>query len=205
MFLSRVPLDVSNRNTLLALNSPSKFHGALESSFAGERKRNLWRLDSFNGQLYFLVMTEENPDFSKFCEQFAKEGASWETKPYDSFLQSIQNGNQFRFRLTANPTKRVYQGADYGKRVAHITTESQKEWLIQKSSACGFVVNPNEFDTVQNRWYHFKKMNQRPVSFLAVTYEGILQVTDAESFRKAMTSGIGHGKTYGMGLLTVMK
>ncbi len=104
MFLSRVPLDVSNRNTLLALNSPNKFHGALESSFTGERKRNLWRLDSFNGQLYFLAVTEENPDFSKFCEQFAKEGASWETKPYDNFLQSIQNGNQFRFRLTANPT-----------------------------------------------------------------------------------------------------
>lgn len=42
------------------------------------------------------------------------------------------------------------------------------------------------------------------VSFLAVTYEGILQVTDAELFRKALTDGIGREKAYGMGMLTVV-
>jgi len=201
MFLSRIPLDISNRNTLRALSSPNKFHGALESCFSGERERNLWRLDPLNGQLYFLVLTETIPDFSGFCQQFAKEGTSWETKSYNSFLETIQNNNTFHFRLTANPTKKI----SHGKRVAHITEEYQKKWLMQKSVSCGFSLSPESFSTVQNQWYYFTKHNQRSVSLLAVTYEGILKVTDAEKFRNAMNSGIGHGKAYGMGLLTVVR
>ena len=40
---------------------------------------------------------------------------------------------------------------------------------------------------------------------LAVTYEGMLTVTDAELFRQALTQGIGREKAYGMGLLTIMR
>ena len=45
---------------------------------------------------------------------------------------------------------------------------------------------------------------ERPVSLLAVTYEGLLTVTDAALFRRTLTEGIGRGKAYGLGLLTVM-
>ena len=48
----------------------------------------------------------------------------------------------------------------------------------------------------------FAKMR---VSLLAVTYEGVLRVTDAALFRRTLTEGIGRGKAYGMGLLTVMR
>ena len=40
---------------------------------------------------------------------------------------------------------------------------------------------------------------------LGVTYEGLLTVTDVQAFREALTNGIGRGKAYGMGLLTVMR
>ena len=40
---------------------------------------------------------------------------------------------------------------------------------------------------------------------LAVTYEGVLQVTDPEAFRNLLCQGIGRGKAYGLGLLTVMR
>jgi len=39
---------------------------------------------------------------------------------------------------------------------------------------------------------------------MAVTYEGILTVTDKERFRKTLIEGIGREKAYGMGLLTVV-
>ena len=38
---------------------------------------------------------------------------------------------------------------------------------------------------------------------LAVTYEGILTVTDEDSFRKALVNGIGREKAYGLGMITV--
>lgn len=41
------------------------------------------------------------------------------------------------------------------------------------------------------------------VKLLAVTYEGILTVTDADALRNALVNGIGREKAYGMGLMTL--
>ena len=50
-----------------------------------------------------------------------------------------------------------------------------------------------------------KKEAGNRISFISVTYEGILTVTDKELFVKALTEGIGREKAYGMGMLTVMR
>ena len=59
MYLSRAELDPTRRSTMIALTSPQKFHGAVENSFSGERRRRLWRLDSLNGKLYLLLLSED--------------------------------------------------------------------------------------------------------------------------------------------------
>lgn len=52
---------------------------------------------------------------------------------------------------------------------------------------------------------HFRKNGKRPVTLLAVTYEGILQVTDPEAFREMLWSGHWpRGKAYGLGLMTIL-
>lgn len=37
-----------------------------------------------------------------------------------------------------------------------------------------------------------------------MTYEGILKVCDEEKFKELLVAGIGRGKAYGMGLLTIV-
>ena len=78
---------------------------------------------------------------------------------------------------------------------------------MQKAEACGFYLGTDAFDIVENRWRSFWKGTEqkRQVKFLSVIYEGVLEVTNAEAFRTALISGIGRGKAYGMGLLTVMR
>ena len=49
------------------------------------------------------------------------------------------------------------------------------------------------------QWQHFAKHGTRPVTLLAVTYEGVLQVTDPEQFRALLCQGMGRGKAYGLG------
>lgn len=44
----------------------------------------------------------------------------------------------------------------------------------------------------------------RPVTLLAVTYEGVLQVTDPEAFKALLCEGVGRGKAYGLGLMTII-
>lgn len=208
MYLSRLTLDTTNRNTMKALMSPSIFHGAIESSFNGERKRNLWRIDSLNGKKYLLVMSEDMPDFSDVAHQFGERGSlAWEYKNYDYFLESITNGSVWNFRLTANPTHSGKpESGKRGKVYAHITERYQKEWLMQRSEKYGFLLNENCFSVVDSRWLRFyKKSGNAKLSILSVTFEGELNVKDADLFRKAMLEGIGRGKAYGMGLLTIVR
>lgn len=75
MYLTQMLLDQKNRQTLAALASPSKFHGAIEAAFPGPRQRNLWRIDSRAGQKYLLLLSETPPDLTQAAAQFAPGGA----------------------------------------------------------------------------------------------------------------------------------
>lgn len=206
MFLSRIHLDLNSRNTLRALNSPSVFHGAVESSFIGARKRDLWRIDKLDNRLYLLLLSEDEPDLRSFCQQFGYADKGYEIKSYDGLLSKINAGDVWRFRVTANATRSVSDmgNSKRGKVSACISTESQKKWLIDKSNKNGFSVTADSFEVVQSKWLRFYKKASREISLFSVTYEGLLEVTDAEAFRRALTNGIGRGKAYGMGLLTVI-
>lgn len=210
MYLSRVELEPARRATMRALAAPQKLHGAVESAFPGERRRRLWRLDTLNGKLYLLLLSEDMPDLSALAHQFGPLHAEkpFETRDYAPLLQRIQAGGVWQFRLTANPTKSAAPAATgaRGKVRAHATVEYQCQWLAQRAEKHGFSLDPNAFTVTSSHWLRFYKgaERERPVSLLAVTYEGLLTVTDAALFRRTLTEGIGRGKAYGLGLLTVM-
>ena len=86
MYLTQMRLDMNNHRTLSAISAPNKLHGALESSFPGERQRNLWRIDSRGGQNYLLILSSEKPDLSRMAVQFAPPGETWQTKDYTPLL-----------------------------------------------------------------------------------------------------------------------
>lgn len=212
MYLTRMRLDPTNRATMRALAEPKLFHGAIERGFSGERRRRLWRIDPLGGAQYLMLVSEERPDLTAAAQQFGDPGAvpAWETRDYDPLLQRIQPGTRWHFRLTANPTKHLPGEASTGRRgrvVPHITAEHQQRWLMEKAAQHGFALAEGEFLAVQTQWYQFRKPQEgsRPVSLLSVTFEGLLTVTDAALFRRALTEGIGRGKAYGMGMLTVVR
>lgn len=203
MYLSRITLNIALRETMKALVSPSIFHGAVERSFDGARARRLWRIDDLNGKKYILILSEVEPDLKNFARQFGYDG-EYEIKDYAPLLNRILNGEKWRFRLTANPVV----SKSHGKIMAHITPEFQKKWLRSRAEKLGFSLNEAEFQTVQSKWYDFRKKggegNYR-IRLLSVTFEGILTVTDAEQFKATLCNGIGREKAYGQGLLTVMR
>jgi CRISPR system Cascade subunit CasE len=207
MYLSRVELDPIRRSTMTALAAPQKFHGAVESAFSGERRRRLWRLDRLGEKLYLLLLSEEMPDLSGVVEQFGT-GATPESRNYDPLLARITPGSRWQFRLAANPTKSckdAQKPAARGTVAAHCTTQYQKQWLLDRAAKHGFALTEDSFTVTRVQWHHFAKCGTRPVSLLAVTYEGVLQVTDPEAFRNLLCQGMGRGKAYGLGLLTVMR
>ena len=191
---------------MLALANPQRLHGAVEQAFPGERRRRLWRLDPLGGKLYLLILSEDAPDLSGIEEQFGS-GEPGETTSYDPLLERILPGSVWRFRLAANPTvSKAPPSApgERGKVQAHITPEFQEEWIRTRGEKHGFRLQ--SLQVTGSRWLRFRKGRQgRPGTLLSVVYEGVLQVTDPLLFRQVLTEGIGRGKAYGQGLLTVTK
>ena len=143
MYLSRVELDPTRRSTMAALSAPQKLHGAVESAFAGERRRRLWRLDRLGERLYLLLLSEDAPELSGVVEQFGT-GAAAETRSYDPLLQRVEPGSSWQFRLTANPTKCCKDPkapAERGtvRRTARQSIRSSGCWTAPRSMAllCG--------------------------------------------------------------------
>jgi CRISPR system Cascade subunit CasE len=203
-------LDTSKRNTMKALVSPNLFHGAIEAAFPGERTRKLWRIDNLGGHCYLILVSDREPKLEHAVEQFGISDAdkSWETKDYEKLLQRIEKDSVWHFRLTANPTKcRRNEKGERGSVQAHTTLFYQKKWLLEHCQKNGFYVKEDSFSVTKSYWYRFYKGTERKraVTLLAVTYEGILTITDAEKFRKTLTEGLGREKAFGMGMLTVVK
>jgi CRISPR system Cascade subunit CasE len=89
---------------------------------------------------------------------------------------------------------------------AHTVPKYQKQWLREQGEKHGFQVTEDSFEVKGQQWFHFLKGKERgkAVSLLAVTYEGVLRVIDPEHFCETLCHGLGRGKAYGMGLLTVV-
>lgn len=209
MYLTRMRLDLTKRQTMKALVSPNLFHGAIEHAFSGERDRKLWRIDHLNGSGYLMLLSSTPPDLTNAAQQFGCADAAplWETRDYTSLLERIQPGSRWRFRLVANPTCSRKGRGDRGEVYAHRTAHYQEQWLLDRAGKHGFSLQPDEFAAVHSQWNRFKKGsdNGRLVTLLSVTYEGVLTVTDPDFFRQVLVEGLGRGKAYGLGLLTVVQ
>ncbi len=226
MYLTRMEIDMRRKKTMIAFANRQLFHGAVESAFEGERKRRLWRIDRLGDKCYLLIVSEDKPDLRSAFEQYGpyQRDAYWETRKYDTLLDCIENGSIWQFRLTANPTvsssKNKNKDANTGVRgsqaddskskrgdvYAHNVERYQREWLLKRAEKNGFYIEDEKFAIVQSQWMQFNKPKERNrVSFISVTYEGYLTVTDKEAFVKTLVEGIGREKAYGMGMLTVMR
>ena len=204
MYLSRIAIDLRRYETMRALHERERLHAMVESCFPGPRQRRLWRLDSLHDIDYLLLLSGEAPNLRELGRQIGCRGAIGEIKDYTPLLRRIAPGTVWRFRLTANPTESIPSRDGSRGRVRAVTVVArQREWLARQGASHGFAVADGAFDVTRTEWLRFRKPGHA-ISLLCTTFEGILTVTDAAQFLQALTEGIGRGKAYGMGLLTVI-
>lgn len=108
-------------------------------------------------------------------------------------------GGQAWFLVHANPTFDAV--IDGKRRRTGITTEPRlTEWITRKLAASGA-----EITTVKAEPAGVEK-SRRPgatMTHASCRYEGQLTIRDPDALRHAITTGIGRGRAYGFGLLTV--
>ncbi len=127
-------------------------------------------------------------------------------------LDSLKAGQRFRFRLRANPCV-----TREGKRLGLLRTDEQEAWFERKGKQHGFSlpqlasfdfpeVSQGRIDVriSQEQMLRGKQHTGNGIRIYYALYDGILMVAEPDSFRAALQTGIGHGKTMGLGLLSVV-
>ena len=155
------------------------------------------------GKKYLLIVSAVKPDL-ELLEKYGIPGSA-QTKSYDSFLNSICEGQVYRFRVTLNPVKAISQGiGKRGRVVPEVTSARQLQYLESRADRLGFELIPDEYQIVEKCWEPVIKHGQKMIHLSKATYEGMLKVTNKDAFYLTMTEGVGKKKAYGYGLMTVI-
>lgn len=167
----------------------------------------LFRTDPHpNGRAVIIVQSAVKPDWEY---AFHNAGyiltASPEVKPFEPLFTK---GQRLRFRLAANPTRRLSKNspdvreASIGKRVP-VPTNQLIDWLDRRAESGGFSIDKDATTFQPGYIYVNKTRDGNGQRLRSVRYEGILEVTDPGNFRNTLIRGIGSGKAFGLGLLSV--
>ena len=91
--------------------------------------------------LYLLSPSE--PDCTRIVAEAGAAGTRSLTLDYSPFLATLDAGQVWAFRLTANPSYSAPRGPEVrGKRFGHVTVEQQRRWLIERTPRYGFELVP---------------------------------------------------------------
>jgi CRISPR system Cascade subunit CasE len=217
MYLTQFEINAARRGARHLLSSPQRMHAAVLACFTNAEReptpagRILWRVDQRGTQTLLYLASPHRPDLTGMAEQ-----AGWPTKEtwrigdYTRLLDRLTTGDEWAFRLTANPvySARVVAGEDT-KPVGHVTVAQQQAWLTSRVDGLGFTITAGEHkqpDLIvrDRRTLRFTR-DRRTVTLATATFEGRLAITDPTALRNALTHGIGRAKGYGCGLLTLAR
>lgn len=215
MYLSRVEIEQEDRRKIRDLNHLGAYHSWVENSFVNEfnldkRTRKLWRIDEIHDKKYLLIVSENMPDL-ECLEKYGVKGSA-ECKSYLPFLESLDNGQTFRFKATLNPVVSVSTGKLSGKRgrvFPLLSDGSRREYFKNKSEKNGFYIGDDDFYISHSDFEILKKTygnsGSKTVKINKVTYEGRLRITDVVAFRELLVKGMGKKRAYGCGMITIIK
>ncbi len=237
MYLSRLTLDPRSREARRWLGDCHLLHTVTMRAFPradDEAARAalgvLFRVeeDRRTGEVRVFVQSNVLPEW-------AIEAPGVRIDPpiaLDALEATIANGRRYRFRLRANPTRRVHRRAalgpdpargrlraehedSVGKRVEIRDEAAQLAWLQRKGENAGFrLVRATLAKEEENvpatsadpggRLRGEKRGLAREIVFGTALFEGELEVTEPAAFREVLSRGIGPGKAFGCGLLSVV-
>lgn len=217
-YLSRLLLNLRSRQVHAELSNAYEMHRTLMRAFPrkgdGGPGRVLFRVEETGiaGPVtVLLVQSDKKPDWSWLHELDGYLANALDENPSTKELKPrLLSGQRLRFRLLANPTRKIdtKSGPDgkrnNGKRVP-VPTDRLVEWLSRKGEAAGFVLDEGSI-SVQAGFIAWRKPGDTTGQKIrSVRFDGLLTVRDVELFREALLHGIGPGKAFGFGLLSVAR
>ena len=140
-----------------------------------------------------------------------------------AYTPRLEVGEWLRFDLRANPTVARRSEAtgksqrhdvlmDAKRQAADLPEQEQIDriqqaglsWIEQRAASWGLVIRRESVLTnayVQHKLHH----KGRHIAFSSLDYQGVAQVTDPDLLAASLTTGVGHARAFGCGLLLVRR
>ena len=202
MYLTKLQLNNRSREVQRDLGNAHRLHQRIMQAFPDEERQQaradwsvLFRQEPDSEVI--LVQSAIAGDWSYLPDQYVAETV--ESRSFDPNPQRFSPGRGFRFRLRANPSRRDNQSR---KLIGLYRREDQLEWLTRQGDRHGFALEAVDAIPSPNVWGQ-KGKAMAPIRISTVLFQGVLRVTEPENLLQAMRTGIGRGRSYGCGLLSL--
>ncbi|MCH8611568.1 type I-E CRISPR-associated protein Cas6/Cse3/CasE [Arsenicicoccus dermatophilus] len=113
-------------------------------------------------------------------------------------------GTPVLFRVAVNAVRRRTERDDAGRRRESLSTlapDEVPEWVSAKVSDA--LTLDEVFGHTRRTHHHRRHRDRTPPRFVVDTVDGLATVADAAALQQLRLDGVGRGKAYGAGLLTV--
>lgn len=224
LWLSRLDLNPRSRVVQAHIRDAHALHQQVMQAFQNDNRNRagqavLHRLDvdsrGRSPRLTLLVQSAGKPTWSILPDRYLLDDDGWfdgqsrdpiAIKTIDAQIDALQPGTQLRFRLRANPTRKIRseRNPKNGTR-APVMADNLERWLARKGIDHGFqVIDASwRFDPTTGKLQYGNKSTGSRMTHHAVLFEGSLVVTDTRELSAAVRHGIGPAKAYGFGLLSL--
>ncbi|QSI48076.1 type I-E CRISPR-associated protein Cas6/Cse3/CasE [Thermobispora bispora] len=200
-WLTRILPDLRRRDVNRDLNDPDRLHKRImclvpDGLGADPRARAgvLFRVEDTRAGVQILVQTRVEPMPARLPDGYGEIAV----KRLDGLLSRLHRGCVVHYRIAANPSKRLgkHAGPDAGK-IKALRGAAAEEWWTQRAARCGLSVMTVSSQSQQD------VRTGSGIRHAVVRFDGIATVTDADLVRAAVLDGVGRGKSYGCGLLSL--
>lgn len=142
---------------------------------------------------FLLAQSRVEPDWSRTDLSLVQSVA------IKQFTPVFMEGGFYEFTFTGNPVKRLRSTEDGPAKLAGLYSDPDRfDWLQRKGDLHGFTPLTASILRVNDH-------RNAPGEFAIhlVTFTGSLRVDDADLFSQAFVTGVGRGKAYGAGLISL--
>lgn len=171
----------------------------------------LFRVEDTPRGSHLLMQSNQPPDPGRLPAQYG----TLTTRPLDALLGALEPGHTLHYRCTASPVRKPGHTtrAHYNlPAVVPLNGPAADDWWQRQAGNAGLHVltlRSQPVDAARDRQHpagtapadRAKKINR--IHHHRVRFDGTATVTEPDLLRAAVQSGIGRGKAYGCGLLSI--
>ncbi|MFC9457108.1 type I-E CRISPR-associated protein Cas6/Cse3/CasE [Streptomyces sp. NPDC056983] len=207
IWLTRIIPDPRHRDARRDIRSAVGLHHRIMMLFpdglgseARQQTGALFRLDETPHGHAVLVQSTIAPDATRLDPAYGQV----QSKSLGPLLHKLEQGMRVQYRLTANATRKLGHNTTAGRprQVVPLHGADAEDWWERQAATSGLTlssVSSARLDDARGE----RASDKRSITHARTRFDGTALITDPDALITRLATGIGRGKAYGCGLLSI--